>query len=107
MLLPVADYLQDRDGERPVGVYGLLDSRHNLQYVGFSRNMVLSVKVRTSGCAGAHTEAHPSWQQPSSPLWALSGLTVACALQHEERRASVGMPSGARVLALTSGRLLA
>ena len=48
-MLPVARYLQERDGERPVGVYGLLDSRHNLQYVGFSRNMVLSVKVRSHG----------------------------------------------------------
>lgn len=64
MLLPVADYLQDRDGERPVGVYGLLDSRHNLQYVGFSRNMVLSVKARplppTTTTTGRGRRAHRS-----------------------------------------------
>ena len=44
--MPVSAYLEARDGERPIGVYGLLDSRHNLQYVGYSRNMVLSIKVR-------------------------------------------------------------
>jgi len=43
-LLPVAEYLGDRDGEKPIGVYALYDSRRELQYVGFSRNMVLSVK---------------------------------------------------------------
>jgi hypothetical protein len=36
-------------GERPLGVYALYDERHNLQYVGYSRNMVLAVKVRGRG----------------------------------------------------------
>ena len=45
-VLPVGDYLEARDGERPVGVYALLDARHNTQYVGYSRNMVLAIKVR-------------------------------------------------------------
>ena len=44
-MLPVAEYLEARDGERPVGVYALLDKRRNTQYVGYSRNMVLSIKV--------------------------------------------------------------
>ena len=45
-VLPVSDYLDARDGERPVGVFALLDARHNTQYVGYSRNMVLAIKVR-------------------------------------------------------------
>lgn len=43
-LLPVAGYLSGREGEKPVGVYALYDARRNLQYVGYSRNVVLSVK---------------------------------------------------------------
>lgn len=47
-LLPVADYLAQRDGEKPIGVYALYDGRRDLQYVGYSRNMVLAVKVGIS-----------------------------------------------------------
>ena len=36
-------------GERPLGVYALYDERHNLQYVGYSRNIVLAVKVCLCG----------------------------------------------------------
>lgn len=43
-LLPVGPYLESRDGEKPVGVYALFDSRRHLQYVGYSRNIVLAVK---------------------------------------------------------------
>jgi Fe-S cluster biogenesis protein NfuA len=43
-VLPVADYLEARDGEKPVGVYALYDVRRELQYVGFARNIVLAVK---------------------------------------------------------------
>lgn len=38
-------YLESRDGERPVGVFAVYDSRRNLQYVGYSRNMVLSIRT--------------------------------------------------------------
>jgi hypothetical protein len=44
-LLPVSSYLTSREGERPVGVYALHDSRGELQYVGLSRNIVLAVKA--------------------------------------------------------------
>ena len=44
-LLPVEDYLAQRDSEKPIGVYALYDARRDLQYVGYSRNMVLAVKV--------------------------------------------------------------
>lgn len=47
-ILPVGDYLAGRDGEKPVGVYALYDARRELQYVGFARNMVLTVKVSSS-----------------------------------------------------------
>lgn len=46
-LLPVDIYLEERDGEKPIGVYALYDLKRDLQYVGYSRNMVLAVKVRT------------------------------------------------------------
>lgn len=39
------EYLAARDGEKPIGVYALYDLRRDLQYVGYSRNMVLAVKV--------------------------------------------------------------
>ncbi|KAI3423194.1 hypothetical protein D9Q98_010716, partial [Chlorella vulgaris] len=43
-LLPAEHYVSSREGEKPVGVYALYDAKRNLQYVGFSRNMVLAVK---------------------------------------------------------------
>ena len=47
-LVPVAQYLEGRDGEKPLGVYALYDSNRNLQYVGYGRNIVLAVKVECS-----------------------------------------------------------
>lgn len=47
-LLPVDSYLSTRGGERPVGVFAIYDSRRNLQYVSYSRNMVLSVRALAS-----------------------------------------------------------
>lgn len=41
----MVDYLGDRDGEKPIGVYALYDACRELQYVGYSRNLVLSVEV--------------------------------------------------------------
>lgn len=48
-ILPVPAYLDSREGEKPLGVYAVYDDRHNLQYVGYSRNIVLAVKV--GGCS--------------------------------------------------------
>jgi hypothetical protein len=45
-LLPASSYVQNREGEKPVGVYAIYDAAQAIQYVGFSRNIVLSVKVR-------------------------------------------------------------
>ena len=59
-MLPVSEYLEARDGERPVGVYALLDKRRNTQYVGYSRNMVLAIKVRLHGCDTRHSVSHPT-----------------------------------------------
>lgn len=42
--LSVDEYLQTRDGEKPLGVYALYDAHNAVQYVGYSRNMVLAVK---------------------------------------------------------------
>lgn len=41
----MGEYLETRDGERPLGVYALYDAHNNVQYVGYSRNMVIAVKV--------------------------------------------------------------
>jgi len=47
-IVSTESYLESRDGERPVGVFALYDSRRNLQYVGYSRNMVLSIRTITT-----------------------------------------------------------
>ena len=47
-LVPVAQYIEAREGEKPLGVYALYDSKRNLQYVGYGRNIVLAVKVGLS-----------------------------------------------------------
>jgi Fe-S cluster biogenesis protein NfuA len=44
-IVSTESYLESRDGERPVGVFAVYDSRRNLQYVGYSRNMVLSIRT--------------------------------------------------------------
>lgn len=44
-LVPVERYLAVRQGEKPLGVYALYDSRRNLQYVGYARNMTMAIKV--------------------------------------------------------------
>lgn len=43
--LDVTYYLANREGEKPFGVYAIYDQKNNLQYVGYSRNVVLAVKV--------------------------------------------------------------
>ena len=48
MLVPVAQYLEAREGEKPLGVYALYDASRNLQYVGYGRNIILAVKVSPS-----------------------------------------------------------
>ena len=59
--LSVQEYLETRDGERPLGVYALYDAHNNVQYVGYSRNMVIAVKVMRAfayqGVACFHTQS--------------------------------------------------
>lgn len=43
-MMGVPGYLSDREGEKPVGVYVVYDAQKQPQYVGYSRNMVLSIK---------------------------------------------------------------
>lgn len=45
LITPVDAYLEARDGFKPPGVFAIYDSSKTLQYVGFSRNIVLSVKT--------------------------------------------------------------
>eukprot|EP00882_Tetradesmus_deserticola_P012317 GHRQ01013056.1.p1 GENE.GHRQ01013056.1~~GHRQ01013056.1.p1 ORF type:complete len:463 (+),score=198.26 GHRQ01013056.1:85-1389(+) len=44
-ILAVPGFLASREGEKPLGVYAVYDERHALQFVGYSRNMVLAVKT--------------------------------------------------------------
>lgn len=88
-LLPVATYLAAREGERPVGVYALYDSRRNLQYVGYSRNVVLSVRVRAGkgarakACAGrALHRARPRVQHAAVRR---GGRAARCAVRAHSR----------------------
>lgn len=48
-LIKVAKWLEARDSEKPLGVYALYDKAKQPQYVGYSRNMVLAVKVSAYG----------------------------------------------------------
>lgn len=43
--MPVSAYLESRDGDKPLGTYLVYDSEGRPQYVGYSRNMVLAIKV--------------------------------------------------------------
>lgn len=47
-ILEVDTFLASRDGERPLGVYAVYDNAHNVQYIGYSRNIVLSLKRHLS-----------------------------------------------------------
>jgi len=55
--MSVEEYLQTRDGEKPLGVYALYDAHNAVQYIGYSRNMVLAVKVLYSPCCSCHSVA--------------------------------------------------
>lgn len=46
--MAVSDFLRDREGEKPLGVYAMYNPHNDVQYVGYSRNMVLAVKVSFS-----------------------------------------------------------
>lgn len=47
-LVLVESYLESRDGESPLGVYALFDSKRNLQYISYARNIILAVKAHLS-----------------------------------------------------------
>ncbi|GBG00345.1 hypothetical protein Rsub_13077 [Raphidocelis subcapitata] len=56
-VLEVESYLAARDGAKPPGVFAVYDAERRLQYVGFSRNLVLSIRtLRTR--MGADRVAH-------------------------------------------------
>jgi hypothetical protein len=67
-------------------VYAVYDERHALQYIGYSRNMVLAIKVRSSELTGAAKRR--SGQQACSVLQAAGrlhsarGAAAAARVQH-------------------------
>ena len=66
--MEVQHYLASREGEKPLGVYACYDEKGNLQYVGYSRNMVLAIKVSRNALLGASGPC----SSVSGPIWALS-----------------------------------
>jgi len=42
--VPVMIYLEARDAEKPLGVYAVYNQESELQYIGYSRNVVLALK---------------------------------------------------------------
>lgn len=56
-VMRVEHYLASRDGERPLGVYCVFDEQMQPQYLGYSRNMVLAMKVRVGAAAFAAARA--------------------------------------------------
>ena len=44
-LVSLSQYLAKRTNDKPVGVYALYDAATDLQYVGYSRNMVAALAV--------------------------------------------------------------
>ncbi|KAK9852334.1 hypothetical protein WJX84_005018 [Apatococcus fuscideae] len=55
-VMETAYFLDSRGDERPMGIYALYDTQEQLQYVGYSRNLVLAVqghlaKVGPAACA--------------------------------------------------------
>ena len=57
-LIEMSHFLKSRRGERPVGVYAIHDVSKQMQYVGYSRNVVLSIQVRAILWARTHI-LHP------------------------------------------------
>ncbi len=51
-VVPLAQWLERREGEKPLGVYGVYDAQGQLQYIGYSRNMVTTLRVRRAGGVG-------------------------------------------------------
>ena len=40
-------YVEARDAEKPLGVYAVYDAQKSVQYVGYSRNVVVALKTHT------------------------------------------------------------
>jgi Fe-S cluster biogenesis protein NfuA len=55
-LFPLQEWLSKREGTKPCGLYAIYDTERKLQFVGYSRNMVLAVRgyaeaIDDSSCA--------------------------------------------------------
>lgn len=50
--MAVDKYLATRAGAKPLGVYALYNENEELQYVGYSRNVVLAIRVGWRGGQG-------------------------------------------------------
>ncbi len=78
-LVPVERYLAVRQGEKPLGVYALYDSRRNLQYVGYARNMTMAIKVPLAMQGILQGNFCPNVQTQFMSIQCMSGF---CALAH-------------------------
>lgn len=49
VLMPLEEFESSRRGHKLAGVYAVYDKEGVLQYVGFARSILLSLKVRRAG----------------------------------------------------------
>lgn len=68
MLIPVDAYLGHRNDASLLGVYALYDASETLQYVGFSRNMCLAIKVGR-GCSSGGEGGAWEISEPEHASW--------------------------------------
>lgn len=80
MVVPVQRYLDSKDGGRPLGVYCVYDAHGALQFVGYSRNMLLSIKARPASQHHHHSVAL-CVHAPASRAAACHGCACMLAVQ--------------------------
>ncbi len=89
--MSVDEYLQTRDGEKPLGVYALYDAHNAVQYIGYSRNMVLAVKVLYSPCSchssasfnqACHSMHHQLCHHDPAPYMLCTSCLQTCGSKH-------------------------
>jgi hypothetical protein len=95
-LMPVPEYLSDRDGEKPLGVYAIYDSSRNAQYVGYSRNIVLAVRVRAPAGRAGLAARRPRRRPAGAPLHA-AALRARPTPAPAAAAAAAAAPAGAPV----------
>ncbi|KAF6255860.1 NifU-like domain-containing protein [Scenedesmus sp. NREL 46B-D3] len=90
-ILAVPGYLDSREGEKPLGVYAVYDERHALQFVGYSRNMVLAVKSHLARVGEERCAFGTACQPPHPYALICCAHPGACPAQVEDWLAEAGV----------------